>query len=216
MNWQRNHSLAFCFDFPGRRCCFSSILVEHNCKFRMAEDIWERNLLDDFFVGSISRRFQQEIISRNLLQWTVKIETSSWVFVWVPECNFETVASRSTWSSKMQLMQVTLLHSKTVRDVFVDGENIIKWRDEFFNSWIDRQWGSMADVSIFTKNEDILCRLLSLVNDHLVLLIWWTEQIKQVIRKRAIRTAVQIQMTLKLERPVFSPIVSPGWSLQSS
>ena len=48
----------------------SFVLVEHSCKFRLAEDIWERNVLGDFSVGSVSRRFQQEIVSRNLLQWT--------------------------------------------------------------------------------------------------------------------------------------------------
>ena len=51
---------------------------------------------------------------------------------------------------------------------------------------------------------------------HLVLLIWWIEQMRQVRRKRARKMATQIQMRLKLERPMSSPIVSPGWSLHSS
>ena len=63
----------FVFVFPPGliefRCWSSYVLEKYIVNSVLVENIWERNVLGDFSVGSVSRQFQQEIVSRNLLQW---------------------------------------------------------------------------------------------------------------------------------------------------
>ena len=77
----------------------SFVLVEHSCKFRLAEDIYFRG-----------KRFQA-VSARNCFT----------EFAAVNRHKFYTTTVRKE----------AKIETCWMRDVFVDGENIIKWRDEF-------------------------------------------------------------------------------------
>ena len=128
------HFCFFCFVLPGliecrylnqhldvglhmfwRNAIVNSVLVEN---------IWERNVSGDFSVGSVSRQFQQEIVSRNLLQWAdinfvqllhekkPKLRPLTKYLSEIHHAILKprlvvTIASRSIQSTKLQVMQVT-------------------------------------------------------------------------------------------------------------
>ena len=152
----------FVFVFPPGliefRCWSSYVLEKYIVNSVLVENIWERNVSGDFSVGSVSRQFQQEIVSRNLLQWAdinfvqllhekkpklrplTKYLSETHHAILKPRL-VVTIASRSIQSSKLQVMQVTpnvppFAPKCFPEHVFVDGGNNIKWTCE--KIWIHK------------------------------------------------------------------------------